>query len=254
MKGKRIFYCEHCKRSIKIKSKYDISVHKKFCNAYKSYRDKILTKKFLVKEYIKNGRSAKEISTKHGIPVGRIIKMISNFKLKTRTLKESILMPRCKKRTENTNLKRYGAINPLSKNTIPYNKRNETVKNKYGVDNVFQVPAIIKRIQKTVSNWRIPGVHKLNFNPKAIPIIEAFGKEHGCNFRHAQNHSKGEFSILGYFADGYDEKNNVWIEVDEKHHFYKNGKLKRKDVRRQKEIQKFLKCKFIRIKYEDKKH
>lgn len=41
---------------------------------------------------------------------------------------------------------------------------------------------------------------------------------------------------------------NVVLEVDEKHHFDVNGNLKKKDVIRQKEIENFLKCKFLRIK------
>lgn len=48
-------------------------------------------------------------------------------------------------------------------------------------------------------------------------------------------------------VDGYDEKRNAVIEVDEQHHFDKKGCLKKKDVIRQKEIEDFLKCKFIRI-------
>ena len=53
---------------------------------------------------------------------------------------------------------------------------------------------------------------------------------------------------LGYFADGYDKDNNIWYEWDEKEHFNYDGTLKQKDILRQKEIEEFLKCHFIRIK------
>lgn len=50
------------------------------------------------------------------------------------------------KKREETNIKRYGAKNVLSKGTIKYNKKNKTVSEKYGVDNVFQVKEIIEKI------------------------------------------------------------------------------------------------------------
>ena len=54
-----------------------------------------------------------------------------------------------KKKAQNTNLEKYGSENPLSKGTIAYNKRNKTVKEVYGVDNVFQNNAIKEKISKT---------------------------------------------------------------------------------------------------------
>jgi len=86
------------------------------------------------------------------------------------------------------------------------------------------------------------------YNKNSIPIIEQFGKENGYKFMHAEN--GGEFHIkeLGYFVDAYDKESNVVLEIDEKHHFDVDGKLKNKDVRRQNEIENFLKCEFIRLK------
>jgi len=87
-----------------------------------------------------------------------------------------------------------------------------------------------------------------NYNKKACEMIEKFGKENGYNFIHAEN--GGEFHIkeLGYWVDGYDKDKNVVIEVDEEFHFDYDGNLLDSDVRRQKEIEEFLHCKFIRIK------
>jgi very-short-patch-repair endonuclease len=53
---------------------------------------------------------------------------------------------------------------------------------------------------------------------------------------------------LGYWVDGYDKEKNVVIEIDEKQHFDINGNLLEKDIRRQKEIEKYLDCKFIRLR------
>ena len=85
------------------------------------------------------------------------------------------------------------------------------------------------------------------YNKTACMRIEEYGQKHGYNFQHAEN--EGEYFIeqLGYFVDGYDKEKNVVIEYDEKHHFDKHGRLKQKDCIRQREIEEYLKCKFIRI-------
>ena len=85
-----------------------------------------------------------------------------------------------------------------------------------------------------------------NYNPNACTLIEQYGKRNDYNFQHAENGGEFYLKELGYWADGYDREKNVWIEVDEKGHKYK----KEKDDLRQKEIEQFLKCEFIRIKYD----
>jgi hypothetical protein len=96
-----------------------------------------------------------------------------------------------------------------------------------------------KRIEKY-------GIHSRNYNPDACKIIDEYGKQNGYNFQHALN--GGEHRVDGYFVDGYDKDKNVVIEIDEKPHFDFNGNLKEKDIRRQKEIEEYLKCKFVRLR------
>jgi hypothetical protein len=74
-------------------------------------------------------------------------------------------------------------------------------------------------------------------------------EETGTNIQHAEN--GGEFFIkeLGYWVDGYDHINNIVYEWDETPH-YVNNELREKDKLRQIEIEKFLNCKFIRIREE----
>ena len=84
------------------------------------------------------------------------------------------------------------------------------------------------------------------YNRDSIRIIENFGKKYNYNFRHAENGGEYYLKELGYFLDAYDKENNIVLEIDEKHHF-KNGKLRKKDVVRQKEIEEYLNCRFIRI-------
>jgi len=56
-----------------------------------------------------------------------------------------------------------------------------------------------------------------------------------------------QHEVLGYFLDGYIKDLNCAIEIDEAQHFGHNGNLSEKDICRQKEIEKYLGCKFIRI-------
>ena len=104
--------------------------------------------------------------------------------------------------------------------------------------------AHIKRIENMIGNG-LPLNPK--FNKDACPIIDEYGNHNGYHFQHALN--GGEFYIkdLGYWVDGYDKDKNVVLEVDEPHHFDIYNRLREKDVRRQKEIEEYLKCKFIRI-------
>ena len=85
-----------------------------------------------------------------------------------------------------------------------------------------------------------------NFNIKACEYFDKIMKETGTHIQHALN--GGEFCIkeLGYFVDGYDKENNIVYEFDENYHNTKAQK--EKDILREEQIKKVLKCKFIRIK------
>lgn len=87
------------------------------------------------------------------------------------------------------------------------------------------------------------------YNPDSISIIEEYGTKFGFNFQHAEN--GGEFYVkeLGYWVDAYDAEKNVVLEYDESHHFNSKGNLKKKDIKRQKEIEEHLDCRFIRIRH-----
>jgi len=87
-----------------------------------------------------------------------------------------------------------------------------------------------------------------NYNPLACKRIIEYGEEHGYNFQHAENGGEYHIKELGYWVDGYDKEKNVVIEIDEPAHFDKNGNLSKKDLERQKEIEDFLGCRFIRLR------
>lgn len=60
-----------------------------------------------------------------------------------------------------------------------------------------------------------------------------------------------QYTVNGYFIDGYCPALNLAIEIDEPTHYIDNniidGVLKEKDIIRQKEIEDKLHCKFLRI-------
>lgn len=104
----------------------------------------------------------------------------------------------------------------------------------------------LKRLEENINNgYQISP----SFNSTFCDILDKMMEEKNIFIQHAMN--GGEFYIkeLGYWLDGYDKINNIAYEFDEKHHFVK-GNLREKDVIRQEEIEKFLGCKFIRIKDE----
>ena len=89
------------------------------------------------------------------------------------------------------------------------------------------------------------------FNKKACEFFDILMIEKNCDIQHALNGGEYYISELGYFLDGYDIKNNIAYEWDESHHFNRNGELIEKDILRQNEIIKHLRCQFIRFKQDD---
>jgi len=111
--------------------------------------------------------------------------------------------------------------------------------------------------QETIKNMRLSAIQRIesrngqifpNYNLEGCKMIDEYGKENGYNFQHAENGGEYHIKELGYWVDGYDKEKNVVIEIDEPAHFDKNGNLSKKDLERQKEIEDFLGCRFIRLR------
>lgn len=84
------------------------------------------------------------------------------------------------------------------------------------------------------------------YNKTSIDFINQLNKEYGWELQHAEN--GGEFSVGGYFLDGYDKKHNIAFEYDEAKHYkdVDNSILNEKDVERQNFIIEALQCDFYR--------
>lgn len=101
---------------------------------------------------------------------------------------------------------------------------------------------MIEKLNNVIPNFHPP------YNKKACEYFDRIMLENNVVIQHALNGGEYHIKELGYWLDGYDIKNNIVYEFDERFHFEINGKLREKDVIRQKEIENFLNCKFIRIK------
>ena len=109
--------------------------------------------------------------------------------------------------------------------------------------------AHIKRIEAMIRDG-LPMIPR--FNKRACKIIDEYGNTHGYKFVHALNGGEYRIKDLGYWVDGYDKEKNVVIEIDESYHYGLDGNLREKDIQRQREIEEYLGCKFIRIPLKEK--
>ena len=129
----------------------------------------------------------------------------------------------------------------LEKLTI--GRTHEGLKNKE-FSSVDLTKAYLEKIKKRFNNGEQISP---NFNSESCLFFDKLSIENNICIQHAMNGGEYYIKQLGYWLDGYDKNNNVAYEWDEPHHFFK-GELREKDLIRQIEIEKFLKCKFIRIK------
>lgn len=78
--------------------------------------------------------------------------------IKIPSIKDTARSPAVKKRMKETFNTKYGADNPLSRGTTAFEKRNRTIKKKYGVNNIFQLEHIKNKI--TLSHLERYGVKR----------------------------------------------------------------------------------------------
>ncbi len=132
-------HLRYCKENI---SNLSMNEMKKLYLVYN--QPELFTYDNLVDIYINQKLSLPEIKEKYGVSYKTTLFMLDFYKIKTRSKSEAFLNSNDKR--ENTNIERYGAKNVLTKGTIKYDKKVKTIKEKYGVDNVFQIPEVIEKI------------------------------------------------------------------------------------------------------------
>lgn len=147
------FICECGK---KFEKKTQLKGHIAKCKTHlkfvKDIKEKI-TPEILYEMYVDKKMSALKIAKTLNYPyigAGQIIGLLKDLNIKTRTSKEAANSKITRELYKQTCLEKYGDINALGKNSPIYKKRNETVKEKYGVDNVFAANTVKNTIKKTM--------------------------------------------------------------------------------------------------------
>jgi len=145
------YKCEFCNKSYEHENQ--LSGHKSKCKIKIELYEKILTPAFLNKkliiEKITMSELCRQIKQKYNlhVNVGYIVSISKKYGIKTPNIKTSKNYKKTQDLYKKTCIKKYGKPNALSKGTDPYIKRNNTVKEKYGCDNVFQNDKIIEKIK-----------------------------------------------------------------------------------------------------------
>lgn len=86
-----------------------------------------------------------------------------------------------------------------------------------------------------------------SFNKKSCKFFDTLEKKLNWSGLYATKNGEYQIKELGYFVDYYEPTKNIVIEWDERRHYNVDRTLKLEDTIRQKEIENFLKCVFIRI-------
>jgi len=226
----------------------------------------------LYKKSIKNNSKCRKCSN-----IGRTVSSqtkskIANTLIKKYDLKEITAnmegTKRIESREKSANTRRGKKLSKIHIEKITNSMKNsekfknfiESEKFKLHLDKIQKSRIGTKHSISTRNKMRISSINKIkDVHGKCIPSFnkngcEYFNKlmlENKCNIQHALNGGEYYIKELGYWLDGYDKENNIAYEWDEKRHFDINGNLKQKDINRQREIEDFLKCKFVRIKETD---
>lgn len=148
--------CPFCHKTIIFTERVkNLLRHYSRCKEYIKCMKENITKNYLENLYIKDGSSIIEIQEKikndfnFEIAYLKVKQLLEEYKIPLRNIYEANKMPNRNKRIKNTCIEKYGDINVLGKNSPIYEKRNQTVLEKYGVTNVFQAEKVKDKIKQT---------------------------------------------------------------------------------------------------------
>lgn len=156
--------CKFCNHNLELKNKYTKSGHLAKCKKYKTFKKEVLTKEYLVDEYVTKKRSALEIAQEYQLEsASTIIKLLHLYNIQSRSISESKTELQ-RNKSKQTNLTRYGAEHNFCKNSTSRIKWESEMFEKYGIINVFQRKDIIDKISQIKYNkgFIVPREFKTN--------------------------------------------------------------------------------------------
>lgn len=171
--------------------------HKAKCKVFRKYineeRSRILTKDFLMENLIYNNYSSNytaKIINNDFVDSKIVMNYAKRFGIKTKTIKEAANSTHVRELYKKTCKEKYGKENALCRGTDSFKKRNNTVRDRYGVENVFQVKEIKEKlVNSMLENYGVTNPiyiknrHKNNGRKSAIhKKIEKFLIENSVNF------------------------------------------------------------------------
>lgn len=141
---KVIRYCHICKKPVlssqhwKIHSDIPINVRKM---DFYLYNFPVLKNKEYLEDLYLNKKYSLPMIKKlaNNIDLKALCFVFNQYGIKIRSVKEAQNTQETKNRIKETCIKKYGKPNCLSKGTEPYKKKQKTILDKYGVENIFQI-------------------------------------------------------------------------------------------------------------------
>lgn len=181
--------CEYCGKEFESKNR--LYGHYGLCKEKIERFDKIITKDFLYEMFEEKDYCANYIATvvlKNCFPTNvrtsYLINKAKKFGIKTKTMKESALNKDRRKRQMETNLNKFGCVNP-SQNKDVQRKKEETFMKHYGIKNIFCDSQFIKQCFKekygveSIAYLNRPINQYNNFNSsihkKVLTILDELG-------------------------------------------------------------------------------
>ena len=166
---------------------------------YLQYNFPELTKELLIELYIEDNQSLPDIRKCYGIDFKSILFLLDHYAIKKRTHLESvneISQPKIKK----TCLKRYGTTNVLSKGTSIYKKKQQSIIDRFGVDNPFKSEEINKLFQNNDEFW---------FNRYGLTSTEYRSKERKREWDNKTDEQKNEWLEKSIYSSKYHKEKGV---------------------------------------------
>lgn len=142
--------CPYCNNTLEYKNKYTKSGHLARCGDWKEWRDNTLTESFLREQYCEKGKSTPQIAEEldmngHSAIIGKL----KEFNIRIRDVSEANKMEKARERYKKSCLEKFGAPHNLHSDSPHRDKMVERLKEKYGVENVFQLESVIEKSKQT---------------------------------------------------------------------------------------------------------